>query len=314
MVLMGRFFYLLLKFALQDFIDDREFKNLSPKTIIGYKDILGQFVNYCNDNGLVNVQDITQNTIKKYLMYCKNELGNNPTSLNHKLNRLNAFLNYLVEIEVLDKNPAKKVQRVKEDIRIEVFTDYHIKQMLNYYRRIKQREKAFYAYRDYSIIVTFISTGIRLSELCSLKWSDINFKDKSISVYSTKTRKNETIPATDKLIKELASYKVYCEQEFQKLNSHVYTNRLNQPLTTNAVQNVFKRLAKVMNFKDVRLTAHTFRHSFCQRCIQSGMSTFAVQRLMRHSSIKMTEKYAAMWGNDLREQNDKHNPLNELEI
>jgi len=311
---MGRFFYLLLKFALQDFIDDREFKNLSPKTIIGYKDILGQFVNYCNDNGLVNVQDITQNTIKKYLMYCKNELGNNPTSLNHKLNRLNAFLNYLVEIEVLDKNPAKKVQRVKEDIRIEVFTDYHIKQMLNYYRRIKQREKAFYAYRDYSIIVTFISTGIRLSELCSLKWSDINFKDKSISVYSTKTRKNETIPATDKLIKELASYKVYCEQEFQKLNSHVYTNRLNQPLTTNAVQNVFKRLAKVMNFKDVRLTAHTFRHSFCQRCIQSGMSTFAVQRLMRHSSIKMTEKYAAMWGNDLREQNDKHNPLNELEI
>lgn len=314
MVLMGRFFYLLLKFALQDFIDDREFKNLSPKTIIGYKDILGQFVNYCNDNELVNVQDITQNTIKKYLMYCKSELGNNPTSLNHKLNRLNAFLNYLVEIEVIDKNPAKKVQRVKEDIRIEVFTNYHIKQMLNYYRRIKQREKAFYAYRDYSIIVTFISTGIRLSELCSLKWSDINFKDKSISVYSTKTRKNETIPATDKLIKELASYKVYCEQEFQKLNSHVYTNRLNQPLTANAVQNVFKRLAKVMNFKDVRLTAHTFRHSFCQRCIQSGMSTFAVQRLMRHSSIKMTEKYAAMWGNDLREQNDKHNPLNELDI
>ncbi|PFR97159.1 integrase [Priestia megaterium] len=311
---MRRFFYLLLKFALQDFIDDREFKNLSPKTIIGYKDILGQFVNYCNDNGLVNVQDITQNTIKKYLMYCKNELGNNPTSLNHKLNRLNAFLNYLVEIEVINKNPAKKVQRAKEDIRIEVFTDYHIKQMLNYYRRIKQREKAFYAYRDYSIIVTFISTGLRLSELCSLKWSDINFKDKSISVYSTKTRKNETIPATDKLIKELASYKVYCEQEFQKLNSHVYTNRLNQPLTANAVQNVFKRLAKVMNFKGVRLTAHTFRHSFCQRCIQSGMSTFAVQRLMRHSSIKMTEKYAAMWGNDLREQNDKHNPLNDLEI
>ncbi|MED4618379.1 tyrosine-type recombinase/integrase [Priestia megaterium] len=305
---------MLLKFALQDFIDDREFKNLSPKTIVGYKDILNQFVNYCNENEAINVQDITPNTIKKYLMYCKNELGNNPTSLNHKLNRVNAFLNYLVEIEVIDKNPAKKVKRVKEDIRIEVFTDYHIKQMLNYYRRIKQREKAFYAYRDYSIIVTFISTGIRLSELCSLKWSDINFKDKSISVYSTKARKYETIPATEKLIKELANYKVYCEQEFKELSDHVYTNRLNKPMTANAVQNVFKRLAKVMNFKDVRLTAHTFRHSFCQRCIQSGMSTFAVQKLMRHSSIAVTERYSAMWGNDLREQNDKHNPLNNLEI
>lgn len=305
---------MLLKFALQDFIDDREFKNLSPKTIIGYKDILGQFVNYCNENEVVNVQDITQNTIKKYLMYCKNTLGNNPTSLNHKLNRLNAFLNYLVEIEVIEKNPAKKVKRVKEDIRIEVFSDYHIKQMLNYYRRIKQREKAFYSYRDYSIIVTFLSTGVRLGELCSLKWSNIDFKDKTISVYSTKARKHETIPATEKLIKELASYRVYCEQEFKELSNYVYTNRLNKPMTTNAVQNVFKRLAKIMNFKDVRLTAHTFRHTFCQRCIQSGMSTFAVQKLMRHSSIAVTERYSAMWGNDLREQNDKHNPLNNLEI
>lgn len=311
---MRGFFLLLLKFALQDFIDDREFKNLSPKTIIGYKDILGQFVNYCNENEVINVQDITQNTIKKYLMYCKNTLRNNPTSLNHKLNRLNAFLNYLVEIEMIEKNPAKKVKRVKEDIRIEVFSDYHIKQMLNYYRRIKQREKAFYAYRDYSIIVTFISTGIRLSELCSLKWSDVDFTNQSISVYSTKTRQHDTIPATDKLMKELASYKVYCEQKFEVLNEHVYTNNKNQPLTANAVQNVFKRLAKIMNFKDVRLTAHTFRHSFCQRCIQSGMSTFAVQKLMRHSSIKMTEKYAAMWGNDLRDQNDKYNPLNNLEV
>lgn len=221
---MRGFFLLLLKFALQDFIDDREFKNLSPKTIIGYKDILGQFVNYCNENEVINVQDITQNTIKKYLMYCKNTLRNNPTSLNHKLNRLNAFLNYLVEIEMIEKNPAKKIKRVKEDIRIEVFSDYHIKQMLNYYRRIKQREKAFYAYRDYSIIVTFISTGIRLSELCSLKWSDVDFTNQSISVYSTKTRQHDTIPATDKLMKELASYKVYCEQKFEVLNEHVYTN------------------------------------------------------------------------------------------
>lgn len=69
-----------------------------------------------------------------------------------------------------------------------------------------------------------------------------------------------------------------------------------------------------MNFKDVRLSSHTFRHTFCQRCIQSGMSTFAVQRLMRHSSIVVTERYAAMWGNDLKEQNDKFNPLNTIDI
>lgn len=314
MVFMRRFFYLLLKFAVQDFIDDREFKNISQKTIIGYKDILNQFINYCSANEIINVQDITQNTIKKYLVYCKNELGNNPTSLNHKLTRLNALLNYLVEIEVIEKNPAKKIKRVKEDIHIEVFTDYHIKQMLNHYRRIKQRDKAFYSYRDYTIIVTLLSTGVRLGELCSLKWSNIDFQHKTISVYSSKTRQSDVIPATDKLLKELAGYKVYCEQRFNQLSDYIFTNRDNQYLTENAVQNIFKRLSKIMNFRDVRLSAHTFRHTFCQRCIQSGMSIFAIQKLMRHSNISVTERYAAMWGNDLREQNDRYNPLNNLEI
>ncbi|WP_078408719.1 tyrosine-type recombinase/integrase [Priestia abyssalis] len=305
---------MLLKFAVQDFLDDREFKNLSPTTISSYKEILKQFQSFCNDNEIVNVQDITPNVIKKFLLHYQKK-GNNATTTNSKLQRVKAFLNYMIEIEVIEKNPAIKIQRAKEDIKIEVFSDYHIKQMLNYYKRIKQREKAFYAYRDYSIIVCLISSGIRLSEMCNLRWTDIDFKNNSMSIYG-KSRTYETIPITGKLVKELSAYKVYCEQFFgiENLNDYVFTNRYNKKLTPNAVQNVFKRLAKIMNFRDVRLSSHTFRHTFCQRCIQSGMSTFAVQRLLRHSSISVTERYAAMWGNDLKEQNDRFNPLNTLEI
>lgn len=62
------------------------------------------------------------------------------------------------------------------------------------------------------------------------------------------------------------------------------------------------------------VSAHTFRHTFCQRLAMSGMSAFAIQKLMRHQNISVTMKYVAMWGNELREQNDKYNPLNSLEI
>ena len=305
---------MLLKFAIQDFLDDREFKNLTPKTIESYRGILKQFEIFCTDAGVLNVEDIADNTMKQYILHFQRK-GNNATTTNSKLQRVRAFLNYMIECEVIKVNPAKKIQKAKEDIRIDVFTDYHIKQMLNYYRRIKQREKAFYAYRDYSVIVVFIGTGLRLSELCSLKWSDINFQQHTMSVFG-KNRKRETIPITDKVVKELSAYKLYCEQNFedQALSDFVFTNKDNKQLTANAVQNVFKRLSKVMNFRDVRLSSHTFRHTFCQRCIQSGMSTFAVQRLMRHSSIIVTERYAAMWGNDLKEQNDRFNPLNNLDI
>ncbi|MEK4030772.1 tyrosine-type recombinase/integrase [Pseudobacillus sp. FSL P4-0506] len=305
---------MLLKFAIQDFLDDREFKNVSPTTMETYRILLKQFEEFCIENELVNVQDITQNTIKKYILHYQKK-GNNAGTTNTKLQRIKAFFNYMVECEVIKESPAKKIQRAKEDVRIDVFTDYHIKQMLNYYRRIKQREKSFFAYRDYTIIVTLLSTGLRLSELCNLKWSDIDFQQQTLNVFG-KNRRRETIPITERLVKELSAYKVYVEGHFKNrtISEYVFTNSLNKFLTPNAVQNIFKRLAKIMNFREVRLSSHTFRHTFCQRCIQSGMSVFAVQRMMRHSSVAVTERYAAMWGNDLKEQNDKYNPLNNLDI
>lgn len=305
---------MLLKFAIQDFYDDREYKNLSSRTITSYKEILEQFYEYCLDHKVLDVNDITTSTVKNYILWCRKR-GNKPTTTNSKLSRIKAFLNYLVDEEVIKESPANKLSLVKEDIQIQVFTDYHIRQMLNYYRRLKQRDKSFYAYRNHTIIITLLSTGIRQTELCNAKWDDVDFSNYSFQIFG-KNRRTETIPLTRKLVKELSAYKVFCEQQFGKgnLNKFIFTNRHNGRLTPNAVQNIFKRLSKIMNFKDVRLSSHTFRHTFCQRCIQSGMSTFAVQKLMRHSSIAVTERYAAMWGNDLREQNDKYNPLNDLDI
>ena len=121
----------MLKFAIQDFLDDRKFKNVTPKTIESYKNILKHFLDFCNENEILNVQDVTPNTIKKYLLHCQNR-GNNSTTTNTKLQRIKAFFNYMIEIEVIEKNPAEKFQRAKEDIKIDVFSDYHIKQMLNY--------------------------------------------------------------------------------------------------------------------------------------------------------------------------------------
>lgn len=303
---------MLLKFAIQEFHDDRQFKNVAKQTKDTYKILLNQFLEFCNENEIVNVEDITPNIIKKYII-TQQKKGNKPTTTNTKLQRIKAFLNYMVEIEVITKSPADKISRAKEDIKIEVFTDYHIKQMLTYYRRIRRRENAFWAYRDYTLILTMLGTGIRLTESTNLKWSDVDFKNQTLSIFG-KNRKQESVPVTEKLLKELSAYKVYCEQLFGDYTTYVFTDKDGKQLTANAIKCIFKRLSSVMNFKDVRVSAHTFRHSFCQRCIMSGMSTFAIQKLMRHSSIAVTEKYAAMWGNDLKEQNDKFNPLNSLEV
>lgn len=307
-----RWFFVLLKFAIDDFLDDRKFNNVTENTIITYKYYLKEFQEFCNERQIVNVEDINKQIVKSYLVHCQKK-GNNPTSINSKLTRVRAFLNFMVDGDVIKSNPAKEVKKLKTDIKIDVFTDAQIKQMLTYYRRIKQREKSMFAYRDYTLIVTLLGTGLRLSEARNLKWSDIDFVNLMLTVFG-KNRRREMIPITEKLSKELLAYQAFLKQYFDKDIEYVFVNNRGKQISDNAIKCIFKRLAKIMNFKDVRLSAHTFRHTFCQRCIQQGMSTFAVQKLMRHSSIAVTEKYAAMWGNDLKEQNDKYNPLNNLDV
>ncbi|SKC15087.1 Phage integrase family protein [Lysinibacillus sp. AC-3] len=109
-------------------------------------------------------------------------------------------MNYMIECEVIAKNPAHKVKMQKQDTKVEVFTDEQIKQMLNFYRRIKRREKTYMAYRDYLIIVLILGTVIRRGEICNLQWSDVDFANRSISIFG-KTRRKETMPITDKLAK-----------------------------------------------------------------------------------------------------------------
>ncbi|ADL07744.1 integrase family protein [Thermosediminibacter oceani DSM 16646] len=307
--------FILFKFAIQDFLDDRKFKNLSPETLKGYEITLKEFHNYCTDNNLIDTSDITPRVIKNYLIHCQNERSNNPVTLNHKIRNLKIFFNYLEEIEIYDEknNPAKPIPYLKEDVKIEVFTDYQIRQMLTYYRRLKTRDKAFWAYRDYTIIVTLLGTGIRLGELVNLQWRHIDFVNQVMTIFGKK-RIQRSIPLTEKLVKELAEFKVFCERYFGKLNDYVFVNSKNEPMTADAVKCMFKRLKEIMNFRDVRLSAHTFRHTFAHRFLMNGGDVFSLQKILGHSKIEMTMRYVALWGTALKEQNEKYNPLSKLDF
>lgn len=303
---------MLLKFAFQDFIQDRKYKNTTVSNIQNYKILLGGFIDFSHENNVLNVENITTSHIKAYLIECQ-ERGNNAGTLNSKLQRIRAFLNYMVEEKMVNENVAHKVKPIKEDIKIHVFNDEQVHQMLSYYRGLRRREKSYFAYRGYMLILTFLGTGIRRTEATNLKWSDIDFVNLTIAVFG-KRRKRELVFMTEKLSKELLMYKVFCEKHFGNLSEYVFVKRDNEKLTPNAIMLIFANLQKKMNFPDIRVSPHTFRHTFCHRLAMSGMSAFAIQKMMRHENIAVTMRYVAMWGNDLREQNDKYNPLNKFDL
>ena len=304
---------MLLRFAYQDFLSDRELNNSSEANMRNHRQITGQFIDYCLDNDIMNVEDITSATIKAHLLECK-ERGNNAGTLNTRLLRIRALLNYCLEERYIESNPAHKVKRFKEDVKIDVFSDQQINQMLAYYRSLRRKEKTYFSYRGYMLIVLLLGTGLRRSEILNLKWSHINEANLSISVYNSKGRVDSTVLITEKILKELLYYRSFCESYFSKLSDYVFVNRENTKMTEYSITQLFQNLGEKMNFKDVRVSAHTFRHTYCHRLAMSGASPFAIQRLMRHTNIATTMRYVAMWGSDLKEQNEAHNPINTLDL
>lgn len=129
-----------------------------------------------------------------------------------------------------------------------------------------------------------------------------------------KARQQETVPLTEKVYIELMDLKQYYERYFDELPINVFVHRNGKQMSYDSCKGIFKKLQEVMNFKDVRLSAHTFRHTFAHRCIMNGMDVFTLQKILRHKNISITQRYLALWGTALQEQNNKFNPLNNMDI
>lgn len=309
------FFILLLKFAIKDFLDEREFRQVSKKTLTNYQVLLKDFHSYCIENDVIDVMDVTPTTIKSYLQFCLKEKQNSAVSINTKLTALKTIFNYLEEIEIITakQNPTKKIGYVKTEVKVTTFTDAQIREILNYYRRIKTKEKSYFAYRDSMIVTFLVSTGCRLGEMCNLRWVDIDLINKHIIIFG-KLRIQQGIPIAEPLKKELQEYRIYCEREFNGLPEYVFVNRKAERLTENAVQNIFKRLKDIMKFPNVRCCAHDFRRYYAKTLILQGADAFTVQKLLRHSKLDMTLKYVNLYGQDLDKRNEQWNPLNKFDL
>jgi site-specific recombinase XerD len=142
-------------------------------------------------------------------------------------------------------------------------------------------------FRD--LLITAVSTGMRLGEIISLEWTDINFAEKTILVqskarFSTKSRRNRTIPVSEQLWALLATRKerASCELVFHKSI---------RVLRAEAVSKYFKAAIRDAGL-DERLHFHSLRHSHASWLVQDGVSLYEVQKLLGHSNISVTEKYS----------------------
>jgi integrase len=251
-------------------------------------------VNEYYDNCLVS--DITANSVNNFKSWLvvqpnKNFKNGKKETLSSTysakvLKVLKTVLKFSDDNEIIEiKNPFKNFKFPIEQKRDIVLTWDEVSKLYETALSINELEAEY--------LMFLVATGLRREELYKLRWEDI--RENQIILRLTKTGKNEIIPLWSQFREILDKIK-----ELQpKKTEYVYTDkdgkRYNYP---EAITDMARRYFIRLGIYKKGMGAHTFRHSFTTLALENGMSTEEVSIILRHSSLKMTERYTHLIPNE----------------
>jgi integrase/recombinase XerC/integrase/recombinase XerD len=149
-------------------------------------------------------------------------------------------------------------------------------------------ENTFIGARNRAIILTLLDTGLRLSELANIQLNDIDF-DREIIKVMGKGAKERVVGLGVKTQKALLHYLLMRKDNYPCL----WLTEERKPFRAEGIQIMIRRLGKRAGITSVRVSPHTFRHTFGTQLLQNGLGEFAVQSLLGHSTLTMTRRYVA---------------------
>lgn len=241
---------------------------LKPEVIEGYKSFRRE--EWINPNG----KSLDSNNIRK---------GARARTVNLELEAIKTMLNLAIKWDYLKSNPMKHVKPLKIDDKkpLRFLTEVECSKFL------KATPEHLYP-----VYFTFLSTGMRKSELEYLRWNDIDFKNRLIFIrkkpdWLPKTGERK-IPISDDLLIVLKSYKKKCNKDSKKdfVFDIVSSGKSHNMLRTELI-----KIGKKAEIDDLT-KVHTLRHTFASHLVMAGVDLPTVQKLMGHSDIETTMLYA----------------------
>ncbi len=281
-------------------------KNRSPKTIENYNHYLTRFISFAK---VENPRDITEETIRKYrltLNRTTDERGKplKKVTQNYHVIALRSFLKYLAKRDIRVV-PAEKIELGKQEEREVVFLE---SSELERFLRAPQGE-TLSNLRDRAILETLFSTGLRVSELCSLDQDDIDLKRGEFSVRG-KGSKLRMVFLSEQSKTAISSYLDKRQDADEALFIRVPRNERFEKyeelrLTPRSVQRIVKKYAIAAGIVGKKVSPHSLRHSFATDLLRNGADIRSVQALLGHSSITTTQIYTHVTDKQLREIHQK---------
>ena len=258
-----------------------EEKNLSENTLNSYQRdlrIFEEFLATCQ----CRYEKVTSKEIQAYLSALK-EKGRAPSTLARNVASMKAFYSFLLDKEYIKENPAVSIKYEKTKRKIpDVLTNKEIDRLLS-----QPKQNNFKGYRDKAMLEVLYATGIRVSELISIRLEDIDFEMGYI--HCTSGEKHRIIPLHEEAIEALRLYLIHFREQL-KNNRYIFVNQNLGKISRQGFWKIMKDYAKKANInKDI--TPSTLRHSFAAHLLQNGADLKSIQEMLGHSDISTTHIY-----------------------
>jgi integrase/recombinase XerD len=272
-------------------------KSLSVNTIDAYINDLNKLQAYLQYIGSTATPlDVTPAMLSDFLVY-EGGQGIQARSQARMLSGVRAFFKFLLMDNLIDANPTQLVDYPKIGRKLpDVLTVQEIDALLGAID-LSQPE----GHRNKAMLETMYSCGLRVSELVSLRMSDLFFKEGFIKVKG-KGSKERLAPISDKAIHEINLY-MSNRANLDIAKGHedfLFLNRRGKALSRVMVFTIIKNLAAAIGLQK-KISPHTFRHSFATHLIEGGADLRAVQEMLGHESILTTEIYTHLDRSFLRQ-------------
>lgn len=299
-------------------------RNHSPKTIANYAHYLGRFENFAQSQGSNKPEQINLDLVRAYRLYLNRLRGSAGRGLklisqNYHVIALRAFLRYLSKRDVASLS-AEKIELAKNPGRqIEALDIEDIHRIL---AATAQEKNEILRLRDLAILLALFSSGVRVSELISLKKNGINLKRGEFTVRGKGDKLRLTflspqaVTAVQNYLKKRADNHPSLfinhtqigrsvEKQMQAMSEKDGSKKAG--LTARSVQRLIHKYGLLAGVTR-KVTPHTFRHSFATDLLQNGADIRSVQSLLGHASITTTQIYTHLTNQGLREVHKKfHN-------
>ena len=279
-----------LKDYISEYLNYCEYrKQLNFKTIKAYKIDLNQYNSFCLDISDPFSKKAVDSYITELFKHYK------PKSVKRKIASLKAFFHYLEYTEFLAQNPFDKLDVYFREAKLlpKTISFHSIQKFLSVLYAQKMQTVSAYQFkcclRDIAVIELLFATGMRISELCSLKPSDIDLENNTVLIYGKGSKERILQFGNCEVISALATYQSTFKADISACG-YFFVNKRKQKLSDQSVRFMINRYAALAGIEQ-HITPHMFRHSFATLLLEQDVDIRYIQKMLGHSSISTTVIY-----------------------